>query len=483
MTEGIGDKLMSGLEKGEELQLKMKGEKIAIPSFKSKMRKRELEHIVRIAKKIERELQYPVDMEWCIEKGSRKLFVLQCRPMTGIMVGKNEIVPITIEALRQLPGYLRMNNKIWLRQFAEEQGILISQAYLMVCNCHSDGLEELDFNYEKSKYHSGYSVVLISPSRVEGKVQRFFVGKRENIYSSTKCHRFGIREFASYRQVEACLDDLRQVAKEDQWACSAIIQEILNARYTGIVKKIGDDFLIEIARGHFLSKGIISMSLYVVDLSGLVSYKDEAYQSKYISIVEGCILEYRNVEPEKISISENCLQNIISSFKELLTLEQAVVEFGILDDMQFTPYLIDYMQEDDKGLSLETIRQGVISVGRITGKLIKLDLKNGREVFDIHFHNKIIDEDNTESECIIFYADKPSIQLVDILNQYNPRTIGFLFADGSMLCHFSVLLRERGIPALRGVVGDTLHEGKVYQLDTTEDKAKLREDIYSGKTI
>lgn len=482
MIKGVGDKLMSGAEKGEELQLKIKGDHIGIPAFKSDIRKSELESIVQTVKEIEEELQCPVDMEWCIEKNSRKIFVFQCRPMTGIKVKKNEIVPVTIEALKQLPGYLRMNNKIWLREFAEERGIMISQAYLMACNCRSAGIEKINFNYEKSAYHSGYSVVLISPSRVEGKVQRFFVGEKENIYSVTKCHRFGIREFASYNQVDVCLNDLIQIAKEDQWACSAIIQEILTAKYTGIVKKMKDGFLIEIAKGHFLSKGIISMSSYVTDSSGRISYKKEVYQSKYISIIEGCILEYRSVEPEKISVSENCLQNIISSFKELLTSEQVVVEFGLLDDVHLTPYIIDCMQEGDMGLSLETIRRGVISDGKITGKLIKLDIGNGSEAFDLHFHNKIIDGDNGESECKIFYADKPSIQLVDILNQYNSETIGFLFADGSMLCHFSVLLRERGIPAIRGVVGDILREGKIYQLDTMDDKAKLREDEYSGKT-
>lgn len=158
------------------------------------------------------------------------------------------------------------------------------------------------------------------------------------------------------------------------------------------------------------------------------------------------------------------------------------MEFGLLDDGQLTPYLIDCMQEDDAGLSLETVSQGVISDGKVTGKLIKLDIGNDREALDLHFHNKIIDSDNAGDEYRIFYADKPSIQLVDILNLYNPGNIGFLFAGGSMLCHFSVLLRERGIPAIRGVVGDTLQEGKVYQLDTMRDKIKIRKDEYSGET-
>lgn len=483
MIKGVGDKLMSGLEKGEELQLRIKGDKIEVPPFKADIKNTELEYIIQTVKQIEEELQYPVDMEWCIEKNSRKFWVLQCRPMTGIMVEKNEIVPVTIESLKRLPGYLRASKKVWLREIAEEKDIMISRAYLMICNCHLNGMGEINFNYEKSEYHSGYSVVLISPSRVEGKVQRFFVGKKENIYSATKCHRFGIREFASYNQVEMCLNDLIQVAKESQWACSAIIQEILDAKYTGIVKRIKGGFLIEIARGHFLSKGVIPMSLYVTDSFGVITYKKEVYQIKYIDIVEGCILEYRNVEPEKISISETCLQNIISSFKELLTSEQMVVEFGILNNLQLMPYLIDCMQEADAGLSLQTISQGVISDGKIKGRLVKLDVGNGREAFDLHFQNKIIDKESDGNEHTIFYADKPSIQLIDILNQYSAKTIGFIFGDGSMLCHFSVLLRERGIPAIRGIAGDMLHEGKIYQLDTMENEIKIREDEQVENTI
>ena len=39
-----------------------------------------------------------------------------------------------------------------------------------------------------------------------------------------------------------------------------IIQEIFDPKFTGIMKKNGSTTFIEIARGHFVAKGIVPMS-------------------------------------------------------------------------------------------------------------------------------------------------------------------------------------------------------------------------------
>ena len=44
---------------------------------------------------------------------------------------------------------------------------------------------------------------------------------------------------------------------EVSWLCITIIQEIFDPIFTGIAKKIEDGFLIEIAKGHFLPKGVV----------------------------------------------------------------------------------------------------------------------------------------------------------------------------------------------------------------------------------
>ncbi len=470
VTSGIGDNLMSGLEKGEELQLKIAEEKIEIPKWKSDIKQSELESLVKTAKKIENDLNLPVDIEWCIEKTTRRIVILQCRPMTGLLVEKDEIVPVNAEAIKHLPDYLVGSDKIRLREMAEENNIMISNAYLMVRSCRTMHDSDLAFNYKKAEYHSGYSIVLVSPSQVDGKVQRFFVGEKKKVYRAIKCQRFGVRDLADYNQVEVCLHDLFQIVGTNQWACSAIIQEILDAEYTGIIRKITDGFVIEIAKGHFLSKGIIPMTSYLTDDSGRVAYRNEIMQNKYISIVEGCVLEHRNIEPEKISIPDICIKNIINSFKNLLLSNHIIVEFGILNNKLLTPYIIDCMPEETKAseVTLQTMEHGIISGGNMKGRLVKLDLEDDGNVFDVHFHNRIDEKESVDRNLsIIFYAKMPSIQLLDVLGLYDSDKIAFVFEEGSMLCHLSVLLRERKIPAIRGIKEESLEEGAMYQLDTS----------------
>lgn len=476
MTPGTGEKLMAGLKKGEELEVVIRDGEIRIPESRIGMSEQNLKQLVEAAKEIENKLNFPVDIEWCVEKNSQKIILLQCRPMTGIFAGKNRIVPVTGKNMAGLPSYLVSNDKVMLRELAEKNNFKMSDAYLMICSCQSDTFPQMDFNYEKPEYFSGYSVVLISPSKIEGKIQRFFVGDKKKVYSVTKCHRFGVRKVASYDQVELCLADMYQAVRMKQWACSAIIQEILDAKFTGVVKQIPEGYAIEIARGHFLSKGLIPMSVYAVDFSGRIVYCDEIWQKKYISIVEGCVLEYRLEKPEKIMISEHNIRNLITCVQSLLSVEKnMVVEFGMLNNSSLTPYVIDCMQGENEisEMSLKKIEQGVLSSGRIEGILVKLELEDDSNVLNVHFYNDIVGTEPDSEECnYIFYAQVPSIQLLDILNRYDSRHIGFVFEEGSMLCHFAVLLRERGIPAIRGINGNMLEEGKRYEMNTADASIK-----------
>jgi phosphoenolpyruvate-protein kinase (PTS system EI component) len=71
----------------------------------------------------------------------------------------------------------------------------------------------------------------------------------------------------------------------------------------------------------------------------------------------------------------------------------------------------------------------------------------------------------------------PSISLLDILGKAG-RNIGFVFQEGATLCHFAVILRELGIPAIVGVDINCLDYDEQYCLDTNtgaslEEKFKI----------
>lgn len=474
-TLGLGDKLLSGISTGEEICVEITDGEVLAKNTSALINHDCLTHLVLLSKDIESKLNYPVDIEWCVEKDSERLILLQCRPMTGIFPKKDEIIQITDENMKNIPGYLISNNKVLLRKLAEKYHFQISKAYMMVCSCREEALPYMEFSYNKPDYFSGYSVVLLSPSKIHGAVQRFFVGNKKRVYSVTRCHRFGVRQVASYDQINKCLIDLYQTAKTKQWACSAIIQEIWDAKFTGIIRHSGDGYILEIARGHFLSKGITPMSMYITDSCGKILYQKEIWQNRYINIVEGCILEYRMENAEKIVLSEECIGNVIASVKELLDTQNLIVEFGLLRNDSLTPYVIDCtpVETIDSDLSSDSIRKGVISEGRVEGTVVKLSITNETDSFNKHFYNEISDISAEKGEQnYIFCTNLPDIRLIDILNQYNHKHIGFVFEEGSLLCHLAVLLRERGIPAICGVDSNTLEEGAVYCLDTTKPEMR-----------
>ena len=117
-----------------------------------------------------------------------------------------------------------------------------------------------------------------------------------------------------------------------------------------------------------------------------------------------------------------------------------------------------------------SVQNGVLSEGKIEGRLKILDLGNFNDSLNSHFYNEIDNTLSVSSEKIIFYAKLPSIKFLDILGKYKSSDIGFVFEKGSLLCHLSVLLREKGIPAIIGVSPFGLKEGEAYQIDTTANK-------------
>ena len=121
-------------------------------------------------------------------------------------------------------------------------------------------------------------------------------------------------------------------------------------------------------------------------------------------------------------------------------------------------------------MSSNDVEAGIISHGNICGKLVEIERTDIQQSLNAHCQNTI---GNTAVSCepVIFLCELPDIKLMEKLNRQN---IGFVFRGGSQLCHLSILLRERHIPAL--IYGDTenLEIGAVYKLDTRQKEKLLR---------
>lgn len=460
---GIGDKLVSGDEKSVDLE-------INIDNYKHEnFVHSKIYDLIRMSKEIENKLNFPVDLEWAIDQND-ELIILQCRPITTIFSGKNVLVHINEKNVLNINSKYLQSDKIKLRLLAEKNNIKISDAYLAVLDANKKF--DLDVvNIKRSEYSYGYSVVVLFPKLIEGKVMRSFIGNKNNIKNLISCYRYGVRSFPEYDDLHNCVLEYEKIVTKYYWTSAIIIQEIYNPMFTGIMKKNGEGIIIEITRGHFASKGVIPMTTYYIDSNKNILFNNEIIQTNYIDIIEGCTIDCVLEEPELVSLNKEEIVQIIDLFSPIMDDDKITIEFGILNkNSKFLPYLIDITYDvENEVLNSNQLHLGIISLGKIQGKVIKLDEKDYSDSLNFHFHNEKIFIDNKNIESIIFYAKMPNIAFLDILNKYDSTKIGFIFENGSLLCHLAVLLREKNIPAIILKEKIEINYDKEYIIDTTKD--------------
>lgn len=203
-------------------------------------------------------------------------------------------------------------------------------------------------------------------------------------------------------------------------------------------------------------------SQYVVK-DGKSLSRHEVHQHTWYRIIQGHVIECTcNDEKNSfVSLTEDEIKNILNSFDKMITHGNRVIEFGMVRyGSDLVPYLIDFVDSDDT-VKTADLNQGIISSGYRQGRIV--NIRDVEDSLDRHFHDK---RERREMlvEDIIFVCDRPGIGLLDLLDQYNNDHIGFAFSDGSILCHLAVVLREKGIPAVK--IGDAdFKDGEEYILD------------------
>lgn len=451
VISGFGDKLVSGQQAGTDIVAISNNDGVTFSNYSLPISETHLRELYNIGKKIEQKLSFPVDIEWCIDKETDQLFILQCRPLTGYQFEHFGIIRISLENKLKIPNLVLNSDKINLRLLAEANNITISQANLVVLSSLKDKILIDLSQVGQDENCESYSVVLLHPNNIEGNIIRHFakkeVEKQKSIFRP--CHRYKVRQYADLTDLEAIIKSVANQCFEYSWNFVAIIQEIFEPEYTGIAKKISDGYLVELARGHFVPKGIVNTSQYILDNDLSISFKNEVLQKVSYKITDGQALEEEI--NEEIKVDNSIIIQIIHSLFPILKDQDKAVEFGVLKqkNQSYLPYLIDLVEDKSK-LELRTnlILEGVISPGLAFGSLLSIgndEISKGS--LHLHYHNEIqaralIDEQ------IIFYCQSPDIALLSLLETYNNSKIGFIFKEGSTLSHFAIILRERGIPAI-----------------------------------
>lgn len=455
-TQGLGDKLVSGKVSGSGTVVK----KNEVETIKDDW----LKSLFTIGIDLENNF-FPCDVEWCVEKNTGKIFLVQMRPVTSASLKEKDfIIDISKETLMDKKWLSRLG-KVKMRLDAKDKNLLISPAYLVHCNSNT----EYDFslvdkiNERRSKYCRGFNVVVVSPKLVDKKIIRSFVGDKKNISGCLTCNRYGVRAEPDFNSLGETVKNFYEKLKNEYMSFTMIIQEIFDPEYTGIIKKSGENYYIELAKGHFVAKGIVPMSTFILDKDFHLITKRLCFQEKYFGLLEGHTLEF--VYGKKVDLDDENLMKIAKSFSSYVNDKETCVEFGVLKEADsYLPYLIDYTDENAGDvITPEQVSNGVISNGYGKGKIVRLHSDGVKASLNSHF----FDQFNESKECIgekyIYLCDLPDISFKDNLTE---NCAGFLFKEGATLCHLAVLLREKGIPAITGVDELMIEEQAVYEINT-----------------
>ncbi len=452
-VSGMGETLVSGACPGQDMSIQIRDGHFSFEA-PCAISPELLETLCQEVKRLEEQLHFPVDVEWAI-KGT-ELFYLQCRPLTSITKIAPSLSRVSRDSL-WAPRQLTAHDKVCLRLQAEKNKIAISDAYVYVHNssrpdCAAPAAPD------RSPACRGFSAVVIYPHKLSNKVVRSFVGDERDISAGTPgCGGYEIHSFPDYRSLTECLDAFADLISREYWVGAVIIQEIYDPLYTGILQKIRNGYLIEITRGHFLTKGVVPTSQYVLDGKGTVVSRRETEQNAWYKIIEGHVLYCRRGAgaDARVTLKDSDLTRLIRYFSPLLTDQSSVIEFGVLSSggAGIEPYLIDFARAGSAGstvhIAASDISDGIISRGRIRGTVVRVtEPAAGSESLNMHLHDGR-QQAQDPGAATIFLCRGPDISLLTLLENHRSDQIGFLFEDGSLLCHFAIILRERGIPAIK----------------------------------
>lgn len=460
ISHGMGENLVGGKVAGENIVLTFDSQ-LQIPPYKIDLPVQFFHKLWEQAKVIEQKLERPVDIEWCVTQDS-ELYLLQCRPAIT-RLANDSVYQICLDNKDRIPPVVSNNKKIAHRLDAESIGIVMSKAFLIVKrwdqrNKSSPPLLQL---IQPTKDCVGYSVVLIYPLTIKGKV---------------------IRSFASHDSLPDAISNISAQGFKDSWEIVIIVQEIFDPEYTGIAKKINENFLLEVAKGHFVPKGLVPASRYILNRDYQILSKSEVRQEHRFRIFGERILHETIPDQGLVSLSIKSLETILRTFKLFLESESAVVEFGLLtgdsSSISFVPFLIDSIDTKDTfGFTPNSIANGVVSSGRIEGSLAYIEINDSAEKsVDYHFHDQN-EALNGSDEKVVFLCERPDISLLSLLNNHDPGTIGFIFKQASVLSHLPIVLRERNIPAVQMDDWKGLLTGWTVKLDAASVDIQGRERV------
>lgn len=458
-TQGLADKLVAGEVAGQSLTLQHAGQSL---ERGCPIEDRLVDQLREALVTIEGAIGGPVDVEWVIDLQAR-LWIVQARPV--VLPGTGNIPLDTLANFDRLPAVVRNHSKIRLRRLAAECGVTMAPASVEIWSATSPPVRRLP-NLGKA---AGVSVVLLHPERVNQEIVREFApleGADVECFAR-KCRRYCVRRYPRIANVADTITAVLEAGLRSSWTSIAIAQSILGARATGIVRRSAEGYVIDVALGHFVPKGMVPTSTILLSKEKRVLSALWREQSLVYHFIDGHVVT-ENDPKAQLRLTDEELALIARSFDALFQIyPDAALEFGIIDaDDGIAPYLIDMAEGDVCGMDLDSdlIQSGVLSMGRCRGRLQFLASKD-KAALDSHLHNRP-DKVSIGTENVIVVAKRASVDLLPYVGA--PGVVGFVFEQGAILAHLAVVLREKGIPAISlddKSVFDALTHGSMAEVD------------------
>lgn len=470
ITEGMGQGLVSGEEAGHDIAVEEKEGEISFSTTLDVPRK-SLDRLFKGAKRVEQTIGQPVDIEWCIQEATGDLHYLQCRPATGISLDDPAVVPVGLDTERLIPSYLSDHPKISSRLTAESNDVYVTDSHVVIVNCWGGDVTLPDLSdLSPSNHCESYTSVLIYPETVAGEVQRAFLPSTSDS-SPPSDDRYRVSSEPEYADLRSFIAKMSGRCCGEHWNLGFVVQEIYDASYTGIVRRLPEgEYLIEVGYGHFVPKGVITPSRYLLDSEMRIVERTERYQDKQFHIRDGYVLEEPLLEERPITFPEDALPDIVDEYAPFLDTDGTTVEFGVVEtEKSLQPFLIDHAREENtRILNRNSAAKGVISPGCISGEVVEVDSGETEKSLHTHFHDQF-DSSVSTTENYLLYCDRPDISFLNLLEEYPDENVGFIFDQGSLLAHFPIILRERDIPAITVPENVEIRPGAVARLDTNAD--------------
>lgn len=444
-TPGLGDALVGGAVVGHDLLVdadsatRISGEWSLANSL--------LAELVQLVRQLAKKLVQPVDVEWCIEQGSGSVTLLQVRPLAlplPRILNLNDVSDFDL-----LPGQVKGHSKMQLRREATELGVPMSRARAVVAT-RSGGVPDVPA-FSMTRRSAGRSVVLLHPSKVEGRVVREFARdcSTDVEFFVRGCQRYSIRQYPNEtdaaRTVVATLD----VGLEWGPLACVVEQEILHAYATGVIRATGHGYIVELALGHFVPKGYVQTSTFVLDRSMAVVHEARIPQLKAYHFINGHVI-IEDPPYEALAVTHEDIRNIVGDLLPMLRRRpDSALEFGVLGETgAIRAYMIDVADSDRdaENLTADGIARGVVSPGVASGPIV--DLRDGQILDDLNAHlHEDVGQTGLSPRPAIYVARSASVDLLPLVRSCHPGS-GFVFEQASVLAHLPVVLRERGVASV-----------------------------------